>query len=258
MIIYDKKSTNKKKITKSPNKEINLKQLFPIFIAVIAIICVIIFYIYNQKKENYSNIKIYQDEPIVMTRYDNNNSKYPIIVPFINIDNDTVESLNTEILNYSQEYAKKKKNAITYEYEINGDIISLVVKAINNNTGEAPRAEYRTYNFNLETLKQISDDELLELFGQDYKTVEKIIENKLKYYYADEVKTGYITKAECNYNCFLKLRHIDNYLDGVCFYIKSGSLIAYRPFIIHSILGEEKYYKNETFEFPITKSSQES
>ena len=99
---------------------------------------------------------------------------------------------------------------------------------------------------------------MLELFGQDYKTVEKIIENKLKYYYADEVKTGYITKAECNYNCFLKLRHIDNYLDGVCFYIKSGSLIAYRPFIIHSILGEEKYYKNETFEFPITKSSQES
>lgn len=258
MIIYDKKSTNEDKVKKEPKKEINLKQLLPIFLAIIAIIGIILFYIYNQKRENYGDIKIYQNEPIVMTRYNNNNSKYPVVVPFININTDTVESLNTEILNYAQEYAKKKTNAVTYEYEISGDVLSILVKAINNNTGGAPKAEYRAYNFNLETLERINDDELLELFGVDYKTVEKIIENKFKYYYADEVKTGYITKEECDYNCFLKLRHIDNYLDEACFYVKSGSLIAYRTFIIHSILGEENYYKDETFAFQITKTSEES
>lgn len=57
------------------------------------------------------------------------------------------------------------KSIITYEYDINGIILSLVIKVINNETTYAPEPYFRSYNINLETQEVISDQTLLEYFN---------------------------------------------------------------------------------------------
>ncbi len=253
MIIYDKrKPTIKKKSTRKSKLNTNTNFFIPIILAVVAIFGVIYFCTSQQNKDKYSNLKIYEDESLVFTRHDNEDKEHPIVVPYINIDSENIESINNEILDYAQSIANKKNNAIIYEYEINSNILSLVLKSIINNNDSVPTAEFKTYNINLDTIELITPDELLELFGVNYNQVEQVLESNFKKYYADEVKEGYINKSICDYECFLNWRGIEEYLDSVAFYVQSGTLIAYRPFVVNTILEEKDFYKEETFEFQIT------
>lgn len=257
MIIYDKKP-KKTTPTKTKSKDISLTNIIYLILAIFAIIGIIIFYRYQQRKDNYNYLKIDESQPLIVTRYNNENTKQPIIVPYINISGTTIETMNTEILNYCQEYAGKKNGVVTYEYNLNGKVLSLVIKTIDNSREGAPRAYFKTYNINLDTLNKMSDEEVLSLFNISMNQIEKYLESQFKYYYNDEIKEGYITAKECDYQCFLNLRDIKNYLDEATYYIKNGELIVYRPFVIHSILGEEQYYAKTTFEYQVTSSKQES
>lgn len=257
MIIYDKQkkpnttqNTKKKKMPTNSNNII----ILVIICAVLAIIGIIYFYQHQKSKDSYSYLKIYDDQPLVMTRHDNENKEYPIVVPFINIDSNEILGANDEILSYAQSFANKKNNAITYEYEINGPILSLVLKAVNNNTGGDPIVDFKTYNINLEKVELLNADEVLEIFDTNYDQIKSVIKGKFQNYYKQEVQEGYIDKSICGYECFLNWRGVssDNYLDKISFYIKSGQLIVYKPFVTQTLLKEEKFYENETYEFQIT------
>ena len=231
MIIYDRqKKPNATQHTKKKRLQTNSNNIIILVIicAVLAIIGIIYFYQHQQSRDSYSYLKMYKDQPLIFTRHDNENEQYPIVVPFINIDSNEILGANDEILAYAQSFANKKNNAITYEYEINGPILSLVLKAVNNNTGGDPIVDFKTYNINLEKIELLNADE--------------------------ELKIGYIDKSICDYECFLNWRgvDVDNYLDKISFYIKSGQLIVYKPFVTKTLLKEEKFYEDETYEFPIT------
>lgn len=257
MIIYDKQK--KPTATQQPKKKrlqanSNNIIILVIICAVLAITGIIYFYQHQQSKDSYSYLKIYEDQPLVMTRHDNENEQYPIVVPFINIDSNEILGANDEILAYAQSFANKKNNAITYEYEINGPILSLVLKAVNNNTGGDPIVDFKTYNINLEKIELLNADEVLEIFGVNYDQIESIIKSKFQTYYKQEVQEGYLDKSICGYECFLNWRGVssDNYLDNISLYIKSGELIVYKPFVTQTLLKEEKFYEDETYEFQIT------
>ena len=257
MIIYDKQkkpTTRQKQNRKRIQADSNNIIIIIIICAVLAIIGIIYFYQHQQSRDSYSYLKMYKDQPLIFTRHDNENEQYPIVVPFINIDSNEILGTNDEILSYAQSFANKNNNAITYEYEINGSILSLVLKAVNNNTGGDPIVDFKTYNINLEEIKLLNADEVLEMFGINYNQVEAILKNKFKDYYKQEVKEGYIDKSICDYECFLSWRgvDVDNYLDKISFYIKSGQLIVYKPFVTKTLLKEEKFYEDETYEFQIT------
>lgn len=259
MIIYDKKepTTKKKKQTKKTMKDLHPVQYLQIGLAVLTIFGIIYFYIYQNNIKNYRNIKINKDSPLVLTRFSNDSSKYPIDVPYINIKSDTVDKINSEILANCQALASKKNSVIIYEYETNGEILSLVLKTIDN-TKLVPVVEFKTYNINLKTISLLSNDQILSLYGLTENEVEKALESKFRDYYNKEVKEGYLTAKECNYDCFLKYREISNYLDNVEYYISNKNLVAYRAFATKSIFSEEEFYKEETFAFQITSSTQES
>ena len=259
MIIYDKKepTTKKKKQTKKTMKDFHPVQYLQLGLAVLTIFGIIYFYIYQNNIKNYKNIKIEKNSPLVLTRFSNDNSNYPIDVPYINIKSDTVEKINSEILANCQTLANKKNSVIIYEYETNGEILSLVLKTIDN-TKLVPVVEFKTYNINLKTISLLNDDEILALYNLRKTDVEKTIESKFRNYYNEEVKEGYLTSKECNYDCFLKYREVSNYLDNVEYYISNKNLVAYRAFATKSIFSEEEFYKEETFAFQITGSEQES
>lgn len=258
MIIYDKQK--KKAPNEQPNKKksinytANTSVIIIVICAFVAILGVIYFYQQQKSRDNYSYLKIYKDQPLIMTRHDNGNEEYPIVVPYINIDSNAVLGANDEILAYAQSFANKKNNAVTYEYEMNGKILSLVLKAVNNNTGGDPIVDFKTYNINLEKIELLNTDQVLEMFGVSYKQVETIIKSKFQNYYKQEVQEKYIDKSICGYECFLEWRGVksDDYLDKTSYYIKNGQLIAFKPFVTKTPLKEEKFYENETYEFQIT------
>ena len=117
------------------------------------------------------------------------------------------------------------KSIINYEYDINGIILSLVVKVINNETTYAPEPYFRTYNINLEKEEVISDEALLQFYGVTKRTVETKIKRGFQGYYSDLVKEKYYAAAECSYDCFLKYRGIKNYLDLTIIIVQKGGIV---------------------------------
>lgn len=238
----------KKRLDKSTKKII-------IICGSIFLIVFLLFYVYNRKQnENYNNIKRDKSEYLVYTKYKKTNSSYKVFVPYVNIKGNAISQVNKDIDLFTGEFIRSKMCSVIYEYDINGIILSLVVKVIDNDTEYAPDTYYRSYNINLATLEVIADDALLDFFGTDLNTVESLISNQFKYYYQELVNEEYYHSNECNYNCFLSYRGVDDYMENVSYYVKNGDLIAYRPFTIYSIYGEEEYFEDEDYEFVLVQT----
>lgn len=244
-------SYNNRNIKKKKTVNTNTQKTFAIICATIAI--AIIIFVFSQKKnnENYNNIKQDKNNYIVYTKYQDRSTEYPKDIPYVNLKAEVFEEVNKDIYSFCQGYMNSKKSVITYEYDINGIILSLVVKVINNEVSYAPEPYFRTYNINLETEEVIANDALLQFFNVTNSTVENKIKRQLQSYYKDIVKAKYYTSAECSYDCFLKWRGINKYTDYVSYYVRDGKLIAYKTFIAHSIFGEEEYFDDTHFEFEI-------
>lgn len=231
----------------------------------ILIICVTIFmviflisYIFVRKQnENYNNIKEDKNNYLVYTKYSKSSKKYPVHVPYINIKSPTVSKINEDIDLFTAEFIRSKKCVVLYEYDINGIILSLVVKVVDYNTEYAPQPYFRSYNINLTTLEAIDDHALLDFFQIDEVTVESLVENQFRYYYQELVKEQYYQATECSYECFLKYREVDNYLERLSYYVQNGDLIAYKPFVFYSIYGEEAYFKDDDFKFVLVQTEKE-
>lgn len=224
---------------------------FVISLAVAFIALVIYVFIQNENSTNYKNIKQNKNEYLVYTKYEDHKTKYTKDVPFVNLKADVFKEVNKDILTFSNKYMEAEKGVITYDYDVNGIILSVVLKAIDNSSTYAPTPYFRTYNINLDKEEVISDDALLEFYGITKSSLSKKIERKFQSYYSDIVKQGYYTSSECSYECFLKWRGVTNYLDDVSLYVKEGKLVAYKTFVAHSMFGEEEYFNDESFEFLI-------
>lgn len=234
-----------KKITQSTQKA------YAILGTLIA--CFFIAYTFYQKKstENYNDIKQDTSAHLVYTKYSDTSTTYSKEVPYVNLKADVFKEVNKDILLFCDDYMNRDKSVITYEYDINGIILSLVIKVINNETTYAPEPYFRSYNINLKTQEVIADDALLEYYGVNTTNVERKIKRQFETYYTEIVKENYYTSSECSFNCFLKWRGVSKYMDYVSYYVRDGQLIAFKSFIAHSIFGEEEYFNDESFEFII-------
>ena len=241
----------KKKFNKLDDKS---KKTIILIGSTILIALVILLSSLSRSSENFKNIKLDKSNYLVYSKVEKKDANYPKYVPYINIKGDIVDQVNRDIDNFVGNYVDSDKSLITYEYNINGIILSVVVKILDYKNEYAPRIYFRSYNINLDTLKLISDQSLLDFFQTNEEEVSAKIENKFNEYYTELVKEGYYVTEECDYKCFLGYRDISNYLDDVNYYVKNGDLIAYRPFIFYSIFGDEEFFKEEHFEFLLVET----
>ena len=228
-----------------------------IIVGTILLISAMIFFIYNQKQgENYNYLKQDQNNYLVYTKYERYNDYYYVMVPYLNIKGKNAQLINEHIDSYVSSLLEKEEVVISYEYDINGIILSLLVKTADNSGDYALEPVFFSYHFNLDTLEIISDSSLLNYFGVDEESVKNIIDNQLHEYHEQIIKEGYYSQEECDYSCFLDYRGISNIMDSVSYYVKDQELFAYRPFTIYSVFGEENYFKLDDYEFLIaTKES---
>lgn len=237
-------------MTKFNNLSDDTKKKIAIGVGLVLIILVIVFFYIRKQYENFNYIKANKNNYLVYT-VKSTDGTYPKNIPYLNIKTDVAKSVNSDIDSFLLDYKENKMASISYEYDINGDILSLIIKVVDYDTDYAPEVYFRSYNYNLKESNIISDLELLELFNTNEAVVEEKIESKLEGYYEDILDDEYYDEKECNFECFLKYRQIDDYLDDVVYFVKNGNLIAYKPFVFYSVFGEEEYFNENHFKFVI-------
>ena len=236
------------------NEMDNKKKISIVFIvAVLIIILVIILSNFTNNSINYEKLKEDSNEDFVYTVDSEKNDGFFVYVPYVNLKGASIKSINEDISSYMEEFADIEMIRSNYEYEINGKVLSLVIKTVDYESDDIPLIYFRTYNINLSNSELVSDGDLLNAYNLTIDDVNNTIEKQFKYWYNDLIKEEYFDEEECSYESFIANREVDNYTDDISFYIEKGKLIVYKPFVIYSIIGEEAYFKEEDFKFVLSK-----
>lgn len=232
-------------------KQLKKEQILTLCAVGIVLIIMIAISVHNYNVKNYNYIKQDKKETLIYTQYYNENGDYTKEIPYVNMNGSQIVEVNNEINALMQKYKELSRAIVTYETELNGQVLSLVIKAVNYETNYAAEVEFKSFNININTQAVYDDTAILELYGISSNYVKDRIRQQLQSYYTDLVNDKYYTKQECNFECFLNWRGIDDYLDDISYYISGGKLYAYRPFTFASVFGEEEYFTDEDFMFLI-------
>lgn len=237
------------------NKMDNKKKIIIVFIVtIIIIISVILLSNSTNKDYDYDSLKEDSTNDFVYTVDSEKSDGFFVYVPYINLKGSSIENINEEIDSYMEEFINGDMIRSNYEYEINGKVLSLVIKTIDYGSDDIPLIYFKTYNINLSNGELISDEELLSSYNLTIDDVSSSIEKQFKYFYEEIIKQGYQTEEEdYSYEAFLENRDVENYTDDISYSIEKGKLVVYKPFVIYSILGEEEYFKEDSFRFIISK-----
>lgn len=138
--------------------------------------------------EKYQSKKKDKSKDLVYTSYTNNENQdnsydLDVNIPLININNSTINKYNEEIKNTFESKAEdilntKNKNSIyTVEYSsyIQDGILSVIIRANLKEGSNPQRVIVQTYNYNLDSNKEISLQELLNLKNVE----ENYVQNKI-------------------------------------------------------------------------------
>ena len=163
--------------------------------------------------------KIDKNKDIVYTNYENtdksaNNYEMNVNLPYINIKNQSVQDYNENIKNIFQAKAEevlKSTNSnviytVKYEAYIENNILSLIIYSDLKQDSSAQRIIVQTFNFNLETNKELTLEDIIKIYELDEKTVQDKIDNEIK----TEEKKAEDLKA-LGYNVFTRDTKSDMY-----------------------------------------------
>lgn len=172
--------------------------------------------------------------------------------PTISLDSDDAKEVNDEIEREYNSTVSSGKESFDFDYAVNKDYLSLVTFYIYlDRETNNPDVIINTYNFDLDSGALVNDSDLLDDFSYSYSDISNSLEKEMKSYYQQEVDSMYFSKEECDYNCFLDLRGIDNYTDNVKLFVRDNKLVFYRKFNVYSRFLEDQFYRSEDFLFEI-------
>jgi len=153
--------------------------------------------IFNNQLENNTfsgNVKKQEeDKDIIYTYYDKTESKknsyeLNLQIPYINIENEIIEQYNNEIKETFQKKAEnvlatQNKNIIytvKYQATIEDNILSLIIKSELKEGASAQRQIMKTYNYDLNSNKEIGLEEMILRKGFKQDEVQRKIRDRIK------------------------------------------------------------------------------
>ena len=223
-----------------------------ICISTFLIVSIIVYFFINYNSKDFKNIKQEKSNYLVYTKETKQSGNYIQKIPYINIKGENISIINNDINNYLSNF-KNNNTSIDYEYSINGIVLSIIIKVEDHSIEVATTPYFRSYNINLNTSELLSNEAILNELNITEEEVKNKINEKLKYYYKDISKKEYFDVRECDYECFLMNREIDknDLLNNCEYFIRSGKLVVFKPYIFASFYGEEEYFNSENYEFII-------
>ena len=142
---------------------------------------------------------------------------------------------------------EKENVSIEYKYNINGNILSLIIIISETKDESAPNLYFKTYNINLKKLKVLSDKEVLNLFDTNKSKITKGINEIFTNYYNEELKYNIIPNM--TYQEYLKMRKLDNINDKLYFYISNNNLEVFVQYNIFSEVEKSFYLEDVGYSF---------
>lgn len=213
------------------------------YLTIILLILLIGYGIYVIQNNN-KNVIIDSSKDIVFTVY--KSTSYKQEVPNINIKK-LNNNINNEINKLVEPYLEKENVSIEYKYNINGNILSLIIIISETKDESAPNLYFKTYNINLKKLKVLSDKEVLNLFDTNKSKITKGINEIFTNYYNEELEYNIISNM--TYQEYLKMRKLDNINDKLYFYISNNNLEVFVQYNIFSEIEKSFYLENVGYSF---------
>lgn len=150
----------------------------------------------NQLEKTNFNVNVKkqeEDKDIIYTYYDKteskkNNYEVNLQIPYINIDNEIINQYNNEI---KETFQKKAENVLTtqnkniiytvkYQATIEENILSLIIKSELKEGASAQRQIIKTYNYDLNSNKEIGLEEMVLRKGFKQDEVQRKIRDRIK------------------------------------------------------------------------------
>ena len=132
--------------------------------------------------------KSHADKDLVYTEYEKvekNDQNYDLnlYIPFINIEDETIQKYNKEIQDIFIEkaesvYETSNRNiiySIQYKAKVENGILSLIIKSILKEGANPQQLVIQTYNYDIVNKKEINLEEAINLLGADKNTVQNKI-----------------------------------------------------------------------------------
>ena len=178
--------------------------------------------------------KVDSSKELVYTYYTKNESKnndydVNLNIPYINIDNNSVDKINASIKKSFENRAETvlsstgKNIAYTVEYDatIENNILSVIVRSKYKQLNNAQRVIVHTYNYDIANNKQLTLEDVLAIKNLDSTDVEGKIKSRIQ----DEQKKVEDLKA-LGYNIFQRNPEDEMYTINQSkeFFIKDGKL----------------------------------
>ena len=136
-----------------------------IIVVAIAIVAMLAYSFHDNNVKNYNYIKESWFDDLIYTSYYDDRNEYVKEVPYINIRGEQITEINNQIEVFSTKYTNLNRAIITYDYSITGQILSVIVKAINYETNYASEAEFISYNINLKNQQVYTNQDVLDLYN---------------------------------------------------------------------------------------------
>ena len=137
--------------------------------------------------------KINQNEEIVYLGYQNNESKINdyelnVNIPYININDETIDQFNTQIREIFETKAKSVLNTynnniiytVDYSAYVTNNILSVVIRSTLKEGANPQRDIVQTYNYDLINHKKCTIDDMLQLKGITKKDAGQKIKDEIK------------------------------------------------------------------------------
>lgn len=196
-----------------------------------------------QDIEKNNNDKDYVYTALEATNTSENNYSLNVHIPEINIKNDVITQINTDIAKrYKQEVSNvlnsKGKNtiySIEYEAHVENNILFLTIRSNLKQSNNAQKLMIYTYNYDLKEQKSHTLDELIQILNYDKTEIQNLINSEIK---SQEENANSL--KELGYSIYLRDSSSDIYKieNSNYFFIKDKRLFIIYPYGNEAVTSE--------------------
>ena len=249
-----KKDNNSKIIKKEErNTRLIIKVGFIIiFICVILDAIMIGYRLLYKDKIDILPVLLYTEKPVV---FDNAtiNKKQNDHVPFININNSSLNDINNEINRIYNNYNNNNPDYFRYDYAVNDNMLSVVLIYRNKNESETNYSyKFKTYNISLKTLYRVEEDYILGIYKLKKSEVHKKMKEDFYKHYEELIKKNYIND-KYSFGSVIDDLELSNFVSETNYYIEDNNLYVYRSYNIYNNEKLSTYFDESCYKFFIKK-----
>lgn len=227
---------------KKKNK--NNNYIYYILGSILVFSVVVLLFYKKPKAFDTSTILLDQTKPVIYEAYKTENNIFPVI----NLQGEDVKRINKEIV----ELSDTKNNASNFEYMYNVSKDTLSVLIINNiYVDSVKHINYKSYIIDLNTLKELTNEEVYNKFEIDEETLRIFVSSKFLNYYADLIDAGYVDGNKCDFECFIYNCNFQDYLEDNSFYIEDNHLILYKYFNTYNKYNYDSFFTDDSYRFVV-------